>query len=143
MIRECWPYFSAPVSGATAAYVAPPAPLLQLLLLAALHLSRQPCISACLYCGSPTLPSNRTPTIMQTHCTQANHHHHHHHTPITYTLLSFPQMPDLESDQPTTESPSHQHACLLILDALRTLLGRLDGGAGASEKALKFNARMR
>lgn len=30
--------------------------------------------------------------------------------------------------QPTTESPSHQHACLLILDALRGLLVQVEGG---------------
>lgn len=35
------------------------------------------------------------------------------------------QLPSMGSDQPTTDSPSHQHACLVILDALATLLDRL------------------
>ncbi|KAL4428110.1 hypothetical protein ABPG75_002199 [Micractinium tetrahymenae] len=36
------------------------------------------------------------------------------------------QLPSMESDQPTTESPSHQHACLVILDAMATLMDRLN-----------------
>lgn len=44
-----------------------------------------------------------------------------------------PQLPSMDSDQPATESPSHQHACLVILDALATLLDRLNSTGAARE----------
>ncbi|PRW44427.1 Fanconi anemia group D2-like protein [Chlorella sorokiniana] len=50
-------------------------------------------------------------------------------------------VPEHESDQPTTESPSHQHACLLILDALRSLLVQVE--AVPSERTHKLLSRMR
>lgn len=39
------------------------------------------------------------------------------------------QMPDLKSEEPVTESPSHQHACLLILDALLAVMRNVQTGA--------------
>lgn len=43
-------------------------------------------------------------------------------------LLPPAQLPELESDQPTCESPSHQHACLLMVDALLGLMPKVDPG---------------
>jgi hypothetical protein len=49
--------------------------------------------------------------------------------PAAFTPTCPPaQLPELDTDKPTTCSPSHQHACLLILDALLALLGRLEPG---------------
>jgi len=39
-------------------------------------------------------------------------------------------MPSYDSDQPVTDSPSHQHACLLILDALAGLLAKVCATGG-------------
>ncbi|KAL4445301.1 hypothetical protein ABPG77_011126 [Micractinium sp. CCAP 211/92] len=48
------------------------------------------------------------------------------------------QLPAMGSDQPTTDSPSHQHACLVILDALATLLDRLNSTGGLWRRTLQL-----